>query len=116
MPVDPSTPARALSPSPAWERKILARWRELEPRVKLRMHVSSCSADDINWRYDIHQLLEAERLRHRAWLLTLLSRQIDMRHIRRTAMDDPTRPPEVLRAEMTRYILKRSRRKPYAHK
>jgi hypothetical protein len=107
--VNAMQPSSSFTVPPSWERKILLRWRELEPRVKLSLH-HSYPGNDIEPR------LETERLIHRQWLLTLLHRRIDMRQVRRGMMDDVTREPKELQAEMERYILKRQRRKPNANK
>jgi hypothetical protein len=77
MTVATSIDITALTPAipAAWERKISARWLELEPFAL------------INLRGE-RNLLPAVRDRHRAWLVSLLRLDIEMRVVRRLMLDD----------------------------
>lgn len=75
--MDPMTPSSRLTIPPAWERKITARWKELEPILIIRGEAHL-------------------RPFHRSWLIDLLRDDIQMRVVRRLMLDDVREPFGVL--------------------
>jgi len=83
---------RTLSPLPPhWERKIAARWLELLPRVRV-------------WAQHSPLALDSLAQRHRIILTRLLRDDIEMRVVRRLALDDIRHHDVALAARRLAYL------------